>query len=224
MFESLKLSDIPKRQCGILRKPSGTSPAIWIIEENGVKAVIKDFSLNGFIFRNTIGRLLIWRENKAYSRLKGLEGVPALYRTISGLALVIEAIPGKSVESLEVVAGLSEKFFRDLRVLVEKVHRLGQAHCDLKRAPNIILGDDGKPYIVDWAASISKREFRFFPLSIIYKMFLQDDLNAIIKIRLKHCPEKVSPQEKERYTRRSKTEIIIRAIKDKGKDFLKKIA
>jgi RIO-like serine/threonine protein kinase len=224
MFESLKLSDIPKRQCGILRKPSTTSPAIWLIEENGVKAVIKDFSLNGFVFRNTIGRLLIWRENKAYRRLKGLEGVPALYRTIGGLALVIEAIPGKSVESLEVASGLSETFFQDLRVLIEKIHERGQAHCDLKRAPNIILGDNGKPYIVDWAASISNREFRFFPLHHIYRIFIQDDLNAIIKIRMKHCSEKVNLEEKEQYTRRSKPELIIRAIKDKGKDLLKKIA
>jgi hypothetical protein len=77
---------------------------------------------------------------------------------------------------------------------------------------------------VDWAASISNREFRFFPLYHIYRMFIQDDLNAIIKIMLKHRPEKVSHEEKDRCTRRSKPELIIRTIKDKSKDFLKKIA
>ena len=167
MFESLKLSDIPKRQCGILRKPSSTGPVIWIIEEKGIKAVVKDFSLNGFVFRNTIGRLLIWREKKAYRRLRGLKGVPGLYRAIGGLALVTEAIPGKSVESSDVIARLSETFFDDLRILIKNIHKRGLAHCDLKRAPNIILGDDDKPYIVDWATSISRREFGFFPLSLI---------------------------------------------------------
>ena len=174
MFEFLLLSDIPKRQCGILRKPSSTSPVIWIIEEKGIRAVVKDFSLNGFIFRNTIGRFIIWREKKAYRRLNGLKGVPAFYGTTGGLALVIELIPGKSIESLEVISGLSETFFEDLKTLVEKIHARGLAHCDLKRAPNIILGDDGKPYVVDWAAAISKGEFRFFPLSYIYRVpFLQ---------------------------------------------------
>ena len=224
MFESLNLSDIPKRQCGILRRPSSTSPVIWIIEEKGIKAIVKDFSLNGFIFRNTIGRLLIWREKKAYTRLRDLKGVPSLYRAIGGLALVIEAIPGKNVESMDVIAQLSETFFVDLRDLVEKIHERGLAHCDLKRAPNIILGDDGKPYIVDWAASISRREFGLFPLSLIYQRFLRDDLNAIIKIRMKHCPEKVSPEEIDEYARKSKIEKIIRALRDIGKDLLKKIA
>ena len=224
MFESLQLSDIPKRQCGIIRKPTSTSPVIWMMEENGVKTVVKDFSLNGFLFRNTIGRFLVWRESKAYRRLRGLKGIPALYRTLGGLALIFEAIPGKSIESVEVVKNLSESFFEELSILVKRVHERGMAHCDLKRAPNIILGEDGKPYIVDWAGSISRQEFRFFPLNRIYEKFIQDDLNALIKIRLKHCPERVSPEEKNRYILRSKTEKIIRALKDWVKDNLKKVA
>jgi len=166
----------------------------------------------------------VWREKKAYERLKGLKGVPILYRAIDGLALVIEAIPGNNIEAMETVAKLSDNFFEDLRVLVDNIHERGLAHCDLKRAPNIILGDDGKPYIVDWAASISKREFGFFPLYLIYEMFIQDDLNAIIKIRLKHHPGNVTPEEKNQYAHRSMSEKVIRYIKDKIKDFLKKIA
>ena len=224
MFESLKLSDIPKRQCGILRKPSNTRPVIWILEENGVRAVVKDFCFNGFLFRNIIGRILVWREKRAYGKLKGIKGVPTLYRIIDGLALVLEAIPGKNIESREAVAKLSDSFFEELRRLVENIHKHGLAHCDLKRAPNIILGDDGKPYIVDWAASISRSEFRFFPLYYLYEKFIQDDLNAIIKIRLKHCPKSVSPEEINQYTRRSPAEKVVRAIKEKVQDFLKKIA
>jgi RIO-like serine/threonine protein kinase len=194
------------------------------LEQDGVRAIVKDFCFNGFLFRNTIGRFLVWREKKAYGRLKGMKGVPTLYRAIEGLALVIEAIPGKNIESMETMAKISDSFFKDLRVLVENIHEHGLAHCDLKRAPNIILGDDGKPYIVDWAASISKREFGFFPLYLIYETFIQDDLNAIIKIRLKHHPENVTPEEKNQYAHRSMAERVIRNIKDKIKDFLKKIA
>jgi RIO-like serine/threonine protein kinase len=224
LFESLKLSDIPKRQCGILRQSSSTSPVIWILEEDGVRAIVKDFCLNGFLFRNIIGRFLVWREKKAYERLKGVMGVPTLYRVIEGLALVIEEIPGKNIESMETVANLPNTFFEDLRILVEAIHERGLAHCDLKRAPNIILGDDGKPYILDWAASISKKEFGCFPLSLIYERFIQDDLNAIIKIRLKHHPEEVSPEEKNRYANRGMGEKFIRGIKNKVMFFLKKIA
>ncbi len=223
MFESLTLSDISKKHCGILRKPSSTSPAVWQIEENGVSAIVKDFRFNGFLFRNTAGRFLIWREAKAYRRLKGVKGVPAFYKTLEGLALIIEEVQGRDIESLEVVSGLSEDFYKDLRLLIEKIHSRGIAHCDLKRAPNIILGNDGKPYIIDWAASISEYECGFPPLRYIYKRFIQDDLNAITKLKLKYCPEQVSPEEKAKYTERSRAEIAIRNIKNKIKDILQRI-
>ena len=101
MFDELKLSDLPKRQCGIVRTPSSTRPAIRVVEENGVRAVVKDYSANRFVFRNIVGRFLVWRESKAFRKLKGLKGVPTLYRVIDGLALVIEEIPGRSLENLE---------------------------------------------------------------------------------------------------------------------------
>ena len=98
MFETLKLCDLPGKQCGVLRRPSNTRPTIWIVEENGMRAVVKDFSANRFLFRNTVGRFLVWRERRAYGKLKNLRGVPDLYRVIDGLALVIEKIPASNAE------------------------------------------------------------------------------------------------------------------------------
>ena len=224
MFEFLKTSDLPRQNLGVLRKPTNTRPTLWRVEENGVRAIVKDYSSNSVWFKNTIGRFLLWRESKAYRRLKGLRGVPACYGVIDGLALVTEEIPGKNIEGLENERRLSEEFFDQLQALVEKVHSRGLAHCDLKRAPNILLGSDGRPYIVDWSASIFAREFRFFPLNLIYQKFLRDDLNAITKMRLRHCPESVAPDDKKRYEHRSRTEEIIRAIRDKLRTLLQKIA
>jgi predicted Ser/Thr protein kinase len=203
MFKDLTLADIAKRQCGILRKPTGTRPVIWRIEENGVKAIVKDFSLNSFWFRNIAGRFLIWREKKAYKRVEGITGVPALLGSIGGVALIIEEIQGTNLGSMEDFIKLDEKFFIDLKQLIDRFHDRGIAHCDLKRAPNIIIGNDGNPYIIDWAASISRSEFSFFPLNLIYKRFIKDHLNAITKINLKWRPESVTPDEKRVYTDRS---------------------
>ncbi|MBN1905753.1 MAG: hypothetical protein JW927_11705 [Deltaproteobacteria bacterium] len=224
MFEGLTLADISKRQCGILRKPTGTRPVIWRIEENGVKAIVKDFSLNSFWFRNIAGRFLIWREKKAYKKLEGFPGVPALFGSIGGVALIIEEIQGTDLGSIEVSKKLDKNFFRDLKQLIDRLHDRGIVHCDLKRAPNIMIGNDGNPYIIDWAASISRSEFGFFPLNLIYKRFIQDDLNAVIKIKLKWRPESVSPEEMLQYAERSRVERIIRAIRDCLRNFLKKIA
>lgn len=223
MFEDLTLADISKKQCGILRKPSNTRPAVWRIEERGVKAVIKDFHYNGFWYKNIVGRFLVWRESKAYRRLEGLQGVPVFFRTIDGLALVVEEIQGTDMETPNVMKNLDDSFYEDLKILINNIHKRGLVHCDLKRAPNIMKGDDGKPYIVDWAAAVSLRELRFFPLNLIYGRFLQDDLNAVTKLKLKHRPESVIPEEKDMYIQRGRLEMAIRKIRNFFRACLKKI-
>lgn len=224
MFESLKLSDLPEKQCGVIRKPSNTRPILRVIEEDGKRAVVKDFSANGFIYRNIVGRFLVWREKKAYKKLQGIEGVPIFYRILNGLAVVIEEIQGKNFDAVQKTTNIPENFYSDLHALLKTIHEAGLAHCDLKRAPNIIVGNDWKPYLVDWSASISRDEFRFFPLSLIFKRFVKDDMNAIIKIKLKYSPETVTQEEKDTYMNRSLTERIIRYIRDNARRLLKKIA
>lgn len=222
MFDTLKLSELSANNAGILRGPSSTRPTIWIVEENGIRAVVKDFSTNKFLFRNTVGRFLVWREGKAYKKLRGIRGVPVLYRVVDGLALVIEEIQGRNLENLENEIKLSSPFFDALEELVRRFHRRGLAHCDLKRAPNTLIGSDGFPYIVDWAASISKEEFRLPLLGSIYRRFLSDDYLAVIKLKLRHAPETVRPDEKDRYHYRSGGEKFIRAVRDRLRAILQK--
>lgn len=223
MLKSLKLSDLHESSYRILRGPTSTRPTLWAVEENGSKAVIKDFSSNGFLFRNIVGRFLIWREKRAYTKLRGLQGIPRYYHVIEGLAIVLEEISGSNLERLEGEKPLDEAFFEDLRRLVQSVHDRGLAHCDLKRAPNTLIGDDGKPYIIDWSASLSERECKFFPLNVIYRRFLLDDFIAIIKLKLQYMPASVSPEEKRRYYYRSKGEKLIRAVRDRLREILQKV-
>ena len=224
MFASMKISDIHRYRRKVLRGPSSTRPALYVIQKNEVRAVVKDFSPNRSLYRNIVGRFLIWRESKAYRRLTGLQGVPCYFRSIDGIALILEEIPGENIENLEKKEILPKEFFEELRRLVERIHKRGMAHCDLKRAPNILLGHDGKPYIVDWSASISKTEFRLFPLNLLYRRFLLDDFNAITKIQLRHCPENVTPEDKRQYDHRSRPEKLIRSIRNKARALLQKIA
>ena len=62
----------------IFRKPTSTRPAIWLLEEDGKRAIMKDFSPNRFLYRNFVGRFLLWREEKAYRKLEGIQGIPDL--------------------------------------------------------------------------------------------------------------------------------------------------
>jgi len=224
MFESLKLSDLSKERCMLLRHGSHTRPALWVVQEHGVRAVVKDFSRGKLFYRGIIGRFLVWRENKAYRKLRGLRGIPALYGVINGLALVVEEIPGKRLKKHKGDIALPEAFFDGLEQTIEGFHRRGLAHCDLKNASNILVGNDGMPYIVDWAASISEREFRFFPLNLIYRRFVSDDRAAITKLKLQYLPHLLSEEEKRCYAYQSLTERAVRGVRNAFRKALQRIA
>lgn len=248
MFDTLNPSDLNETNAILLRKPTKTRPPIWIVEEGGKKAVVKDFSRQGWLYRNIVGRVLIWRERKAYELLQGVEGIPCLYRTIPGKALIIEAIDGQDLRSFEddLISMLKEGaeesaiedkrdvlspvFFTKMKKLVDDIHERGLAHCDLKRTPNIIIGEDGNPYIVDWAAFIARSEARLFPLNILYKRFLQDDYLSITKVKVNNRPDLATEQEHQDYIdykagrEEAGLERTVRELRKKARKLLKKMA
>jgi RIO-like serine/threonine protein kinase len=196
---------------------------IWVVEGKGVRAVVKDFSSTKFFYRNIIGRFLIWRERRAYETLKGLKGIPAYYGVIDGLALALEEIPSRPLKKHNKNIKLSDTFFGDLKNIVDSFHRRGLAHCDLKNGANVLVGHDGRPYIVDWSASISEREFKFFPLNRIYLRFVLDDYFAVIKLKMRYASETLTLKEKRQYAQRSRMERGVRVIRDRLRNVLKKI-
>jgi RIO-like serine/threonine protein kinase len=223
MLESLKLSSLSETHCEILRHSSNTRPVIWVVEGKGVRAVVKDFSSTKFFYRNIIGRFLIWRERRAYETLKGLKGIPAYYGVIDGLALALEEIPSRPLKKHNKNIKLSDTFFDDLKNIVDSFHRRGLAHCDLKNGANVLVGHDGRPYIVDWSASISEQEFKFFPLNRIYLRFVLDDYFAVIKLKMRYASETLTLKEKRQYAQRSRMERGVRVIRDRLRNVLKKI-
>jgi hypothetical protein len=64
------------------------------------------------IYRNTIGRLFLWREGRAHDRLAGVKRIPVLYRKVDCLALVMSRVPGRSLEEVSGEERLERRFFR----------------------------------------------------------------------------------------------------------------
>lgn len=248
MFENLKLSDLPERNCGTLRTPSPTRPNIWIVEECGKRAVVKDFSSKGFFYKHIVGRILVWRESKAYKYLEGIAGIPSFYGTLDGIAIIIEEVPGqnlldfeKGIISIQNEGASPEKveekkkiltqnFFDALEKLVGDFHERGIVHCDLKRTPNILLGKDGRPYIIDWASYTSKKKCSFWPLTLLYKRFFQDDCLAVTKLKVNNRPDLATEEEHQAYRdykagrEEAGLERTIRGLRKKFRDLLKKMA
>ena len=224
MFESLTIKNLAERQSTVLRRSTSTRPIIRLVEENGAQGIVKDFSVNGFLYRNIIGRFLLWRESTVYERLRGIKGIPTLYRKVDGLALVFSHIGGKNLEHLSAGEKPDVQFFDRLTGLIRQCHDRGVAHCDLKRSANVMIDEQGGPCIIDWAAAITAKEFRIYPFTLIYNRFLKDDFNAVTKLKMRYYPEFISDEEKKEYMHRGPGERAIRAVRDFARKWLQKIA
>ncbi len=104
-----------------------------------------------------LGRRLAERELRALSRLADLPQIPkplgpvyaAGKRLLNAAARVFVA--GHPLGKDERVG---PDFFPSLRAGLLEMHRRGIAYVDLHKRENVIVGDDGKPYLVDFQISI----------------------------------------------------------------------
>jgi len=198
-----------------LRAGGGTRPELALVEERGRQAVLKDYHSSGWLMRGLVGPWLIGREEKIYRLLDGLAGVPRLVRRLDRHALLVERIPGRSCA--EYAGGsLPVGFFDRLREVVEGMHARGVVHCDIKNRGNIVVGEDGQPYIVDFASAFG-RQGRWFPFRrLLFERFRVDDLRAVAKAKIL-VSRVYTPTEADFAFHRGALERVVRAMRDAGR-------
>jgi len=127
----------------------------------------------GFPGARALARLLMRRERRALHRLAGLGAVAELVDDPSYAAAAGESGPpdARDVllrswlagEPLYAAAELPEDFFERLEDLVRRLHDRGVCHNDLHKEPNVLVGPDGRPALVDFQlASCHARKGRSF--------------------------------------------------------------
>jgi hypothetical protein len=100
-----------------------------------------------------LGRILARREFRALRRLTGTAGIPPVCGPVSA-----EGRPLPNAVAHDYVAGhplgrhepVDADFFPRLLVILETVHAHRFAYMDLHKRENILIGDDGKPWLIDF--------------------------------------------------------------------------
>jgi predicted Ser/Thr protein kinase len=111
----------------------------------GERAAIRRVAAAGLL--GPVARLLLGREARALEALAGLPGVAEhLGRPARG-ELLRGFVPGVPLHRAE---RLPEDFFALLEQLVGELHARGVAHNDLHKEPNVLVGLDGRPALVDF--------------------------------------------------------------------------
>jgi tRNA A-37 threonylcarbamoyl transferase component Bud32 len=113
--------------------------------------------------------------------LAKVEGVPSCYGFLDGRYLVLEYIDARSLR--EVKPADPEPFYAKLFDLIERLHRSGVAHGDLRNKKNVLVGPGQNPVIIDFGIAVCLKENGSAVNSRLFQAFLQADYNSWVKLK-----------------------------------------
>jgi hypothetical protein len=98
-----------------------------------------------------IGRFLAQHEAQLYGLLRGTKGVPHFVGRWGPTGIVHEFIAGAPLSK---DTPIHDGFFPALARLIEAIHLRKCAYVDLEKRENILYGEDGQPYLIDFQISL----------------------------------------------------------------------
>jgi hypothetical protein len=148
-----------------------------------------------------LGKWLCRREQRFYRRLHDLPNVPRLLATIGETGFVHEYVIGRPLSKDRPVP---DGFFDQLQGLLEELHGRDMAYVDTNKPENILLGDDGRPHLIDFQISWDLHELGNFFLHRWWLRHLQrEDGYHILKHKRRLRPDELTAEEAERAGRKS---------------------
>lgn len=157
-----------------------------------------------------VSRLLSQLERRAYDRLRGVRGVPGrvgprgpawfIHRYVEGTTLRQHRRDHRE-RRRRGEAIVSDGFFADLEATLGEIHRRGMAYNDLSKSENVIVGDDGRPHLIDF--QISADFAALGPalrglLDPAFAILRREDLYHALKFKAKIRPDRLTPAERSR--------------------------
>jgi len=194
-----------------LRDGSGTRPAVAVVLLGEQAVVYKNYIVAAPGFGRLLGPLLVWRESRSLRRLQKLYGTPKLLARVGKRGLVMEkfdAVPVlKSTRDID-----WEHFFRRYTALLDSMHTLGVAHGDLRSPHNTLVDSRGRPYVVDFVASVQRGRAWNLPANWLFRRMVAVDRSAVLKLKKCLAPELVLAQEQASLDRSSYSGNVARGF------------
>lgn len=142
-----------------------------------------------------LGRCLCSRETGILEQLQDMDQVPRLLGKWEQTGFVYEYIEGKSLDEKP---PLPDSFFDDLEKLLERIHRRNICYLDMNKRGNILVGKDGRPYLIDFQISL------YFPRpGRICEQLQQEDRYHLLKHKRRLRPDLLSEDERIKSYRKS---------------------
>jgi predicted Ser/Thr protein kinase len=148
------------------------------------------------------GRYMCRREMGFYRLLSGVEGIPELVGRHGRSTLVHQWIDGADL--LDRRGDVPDDFFDRLAALTDDLHARGVAYVDMNKPDNVLVGDDGRPYLVDFQISFRRPPQRWRLVGRwLFKVLCREDRYHVCKLKRKMRRDLMSPEELASSYRRS---------------------
>lgn len=141
-----------------------------------------------------VGRVLAWREAGAFERVGTLPGVPRFLGRFEDTGVIHEFVPGHAMRKGERVP---DDFHVHLRELIAGIHARNLAYVDLEKCENVIVGDDGRPYLVDFQIAFYwpwRFGARSFPVRWLLRRFQSADRYHLVKLHRRTRRDQLTPE------------------------------
>jgi hypothetical protein len=149
----------------------------------------------GGISMRWLGRLLAAREAGFMDRLRGIQGIPrSLGRVVCGGRPLEHAVSRAWVSGHALAPNeqVNTGFFPAFRRILAAVHARGVAHVDLHKRENILVDDNGDPWLIDFQISFAlpqRNRLAARALGCVLRMLQRCDEYHLLKHALNHRPE-----------------------------------
>lgn len=171
--------------------------------DDGRQAVVKMSRTEDFagIPLLWLGRWLCRREIRFYQRLSDLPNVPRLLGAVGQTGFAHEFVPGRPLSKDHPPP---DGFFDQLIALLRELHRRNIAYVDTNKPQNILLGDDGRPHLIDFQISYDLHDLGNWWLSrMILRQLQREDIYHILKHKQRLRPDELTQDERAAAGRRS---------------------
>lgn len=182
--------DLEKSSVSLIKGKFG-KPDLNQITLGGQTFMVKDVRKRNLFLRWTLGLWLIDKEWKIYCRLKGVKNIPQPFERIDRFAFAMEFIPGRPLLRGEV---LPSSFFSDLEQVLREIHARGVVHLDLRHKGNILLSENGEPYLIDFNSSFSFKENGILH-GVLFPILRWVDYGGLLKLKERILPSSMTPEE-----------------------------
>lgn len=181
---------------------------LLLFEGDGLKLVIKTAMGRGLVLKAR--QATLEREYAAYQRLQGVTGVPACYGLLAQRYLLMEFIGGNAYRQASWQD--RDKWFTEFLEVIQAFHARGVSHGDLKSKTNMIVGEDQKPYVIDFGTTFIHKD-GFHPVNNhLFEYGKRLDINAWVKHKY-HGRYKDASEADLKLLNYSKLEYIVRKLR-----------